>query len=332
MKTFNFGAVFLRPIRSLGMCLCVLFVNLLAPTSPAAEPVSPVGTTWDCIMSGPREGIAYLEFFDDFTFVAYEFLVPKASAGNTSGVGGSRNYGGSPRDNGGGGSTNVSAHQIFGGNVQTGPWNYDNKGRVIGFFTEIANTCTTNTPVAIATNDVCVGENTFTLTNLVGEIVCYTNGRVCTPTLTNAVVFTARVVEGRRLTFVLTTPSGKVTYRGVPAIELPDVSGNWYATKKQGGHSYTEFFTLENQFLPEIPNLYNVVGAGPGYSYSGIATISSQKKVAFWTHNDGQTEVIRALFGSFNARKVSLKAHGWDQPAGPLGDRVQFDAALKLFP
>ena len=46
----------------------------------AAQNASPVGPTWDCLLSGSRQqGIAFLTFSNDFTFTGYQLLVGKQS-------------------------------------------------------------------------------------------------------------------------------------------------------------------------------------------------------------------------------------------------------------
>src|SRR4051812_31575267 len=59
----------------------ILALSLLVLGSGAAmgqtAPKSPVGLTWDCVISGARNGLAYLTFSDDGTFSGYEILVPK---------------------------------------------------------------------------------------------------------------------------------------------------------------------------------------------------------------------------------------------------------------
>ncbi len=124
------------------------------------------------------------------------------------------------------------------------------------------------------------------------------------------------------------TPFGHVTYRGVPLVPLADISGSWYGVKKlKNKETFNEFFTMTSAGQ----NIYDVTGAGPDYSYTGSAILSAQKKIAFVfgmtpiPATDPVT-VVRAVVGSFNAKKVSGATHGWDQPDGPFTDPMRFDA------
>lgn len=132
----------------------------------------------------------------------------------------------------------------------------------------------------------------------------------------------------KRLTLVATTPFGKTLYRGVPAQELQDISGDWYGVKTQNGVAFQEFFSLSNPFF----NIYDVVGAGPGYSYHGVAMLSSRKKISFAFGMDpplptDPVTVVRAVTGPFNVRKIEAKTRGYDQPSGVFTNRISFKAA-----
>ena len=81
---------------------------LLSGAAALAQPfASPVGSTWDLVMSGNRDGVAHLSFNDDGTFTMEEVLVFKpahngsASSDDTRGLGGDDSRGVPP-----GGSTN----------------------------------------------------------------------------------------------------------------------------------------------------------------------------------------------------------------------------------
>src|SRR5437588_11739053 len=56
-------------------------VMMLLPVGAKAQlpPKSPIGNTWDCLISGARQGIAYLTFDDETggTFSGVELVVPK---------------------------------------------------------------------------------------------------------------------------------------------------------------------------------------------------------------------------------------------------------------
>jgi len=327
-----------------------------APQDPTAVP------WWDCVMSGAREGLAYLSFTTQpdssglqFTFNGYEVMVPKNKASDPTEVAVGRNTGGDATRNGF--ETEpppLDATQIFGSQSVEGPWNFDTQGRVVGYFYETsALICSTNvitlgspefipssTPETVTnapdSNQVfCVlfplfdGTNAFTGTN---QAICFSNSISCSA-LTNSISFVGKVVEGKRLTLTATTPFGKVTYRGVPAKDLSDISGSWAGTKKQSQVVYNEFFDLTRSVLfSDIPNMYSVNGGGPAYSYMGLAILSSQKKIAFSLALNVTNGVptpadfpIRAVTGSFNSKKPSFKTHGWEQPGGSLNDPIKFD-------
>src|SRR5512141_80527 len=67
----------LPPAITLGAALL-----LGAVASGQPQPNSPVGTVWDCLISGTRNGIAYLTFSTNAggTLTGYEILVPTRPA------------------------------------------------------------------------------------------------------------------------------------------------------------------------------------------------------------------------------------------------------------
>jgi hypothetical protein len=277
---------------------------------------SPVGPTWDCVMSGNRKGLASITFSGDgspgSSFTGFEILVPKApkQSSSSSGRGGSGD-GRTDSD----GNTGTKGTQIFGAEIPSGPWSFDSKGRVIGFFAETAPTgpCVTNTVT------------TITLTTNGSEVVVSSNSItvVDCPAITNSISFIGKVVPGERLTLVCSTPFGKVIYRGVPTVPLTDISGSWYGTKKTSEPklSFTEFFTL----TPIDVNLYDFESIGPGYSYGGTLLVSKQKKMAIVAGLDPNDDFVRAVTGPYLPGKGKAMLRGWDQPAGPFTNRVQFN-------
>ena len=119
---------------------------LFFPRDVAAQS-SPTGTTWDCVLSGHRQGTAYLEFYKDFTFSGLEVLVPNKPKANEVGVG--RNDG-SEVTRGGIIAPPVGFQpgpQIYGSEPMEGRWGFDNKGQIIGQFIEVSplESCVTNT-------------------------------------------------------------------------------------------------------------------------------------------------------------------------------------------
>jgi hypothetical protein len=237
----------------------------LAPLGQAASINSPVGK-WDCIMNGGgQEGITVIEFFDTGstngrTFSGYQLLssTPKKSSNSSSGPRqpGQKQPNVQPRGATSSSSTSSSSN-LFGLGEFSGPWEYDSAGRVVGQFIQIvANYDDPNSPS------------------------------------TNGVSFSARVVPGKRLTLVSSTPNGRVSYRGVPFETLADISGGWQGVKKQGQQSFVEFFMLTA--YASYPNLYTAQGSGPGYYYSnGVVNFVS------YTTNIG-TVIVTNIDGSIN--------------------------------
>jgi hypothetical protein len=303
----------------------------------------PYGTTWDCLLSGSgQQGIAFLTFSNDFTFSGYQLLVGKQSA--TSANTGGRNPGGDAEryaevnTNSVGGGTN-----LFGFGPVSGPWRFDEKGRLIGYFTEILNqqtTITTNfTFTQVTTNTY------FNITNTDGSISTVTNQTTLINTNTtymtntivtsNAVSFTAKVVPGKRLNLVSSTPFGKVTYKGVPQNKKPipaPISGSWYGAKKKDRQTIVEFFDL----LPtDVNNIYTTTnGQGPGISFYGYSMVSVQKKMgfAFLTFQGVVTNFTGAAGGDLSAAlggvgypKKGAKAtsKGFEQPITPINFQAQ---------
>jgi len=145
-----------------------------------------------------------------------------------------------------------------------------------------------------------------------------------TDSVTNGISFKGKTVPGQRLSLVCSTPTGKITYKGVPYAPLPDISGNWYGTKKDKGQKFVEFFTLSPSItLPTVENAYHIAGEGPGYSYDGFLLLSAHNRVGVG-FAVGEDEA-RAVFGTFKPSKASAKTHGWEQPDGLMTNWVTFD-------
>jgi hypothetical protein len=321
---------------------------------------------WDCVVSGPRDGLAYISFTrnpdasgNNFTFTGYEVMVPKAHTSGTNTVVDARNDGGdSTRTGSDPVPEPLNGQQIFGSQDISGPWNFDTQGRVVGFFYEISTpSCNTNVVTVSVTNIPSTNaatpmtnapdsnnifyaifpiNDTNSLFSGTNQLITYSNSISCTA-LTNAISFMAKVVPGKRLTLTSSTSFGKVIFRGVPAVDLADISGAYGGSKKQARVTYGEFFSLTPSLrFADIPNVYAVMGSGPTYSYMGHAILSSQRKVAFsfsildLKGNPVSPEAVRAATGSFNYHKVSFTSHGWDQPAGDFVDPITFQGALQV--
>jgi hypothetical protein len=348
-----------------------------------AQPSPTTVPWWDCVISGPRHGLALINFSTN-TFYIQEVIVPLQPVPSSGG----RNPGGnsSGRNNTGNSTTTTRtpATQIFGGEILNGRWGFDINGRIIGEFIEtsipvcvtntvpfftnqipvngsycltttniidgltaLVTTCYTNqivcgtncvtNAIPVATNDIfpvdtityCIDStNSLDGTNLLMTTICYSNAIDCVA-LTNQFSFVGHVVPGRSLDLVCSTPFGKVTYRGMPAVQLPDISGSWYGTKSQHGVSYLEFFTMTPS--SGIPNTYDVSnGVGPGYHYNGFAMLSGYKQFGFVVsinpEDPAGSLAVRGVSGPFNSRKFESITHGWEQPTATFTNWIGFDA------
>jgi hypothetical protein len=346
MKTnFNLKNGSGRILRDAVATAALLLLSGFAAQGQTAPP-DPTTVTWDCVMSGPRDGLAYITFSktpfigeldpsgNNFSFGGTEILVPKAQ--QFSGSQEARNNGGDATRTGTtpGDTNSLNGTQIFGSEDVVGPWNFDSQGRMVGYFIEISKpVCTTNV-FPISTNGVGLFDpNEFcVLTNVAGNTnfvtVCYTNQLIC-KALTNALSFVGKVVTGKRLTLVAATPFGHVTFRGVPMVaSLTNISGSWFGVMKKNGQTLNEFFTLSGS-----GPIYDVMGAGPGYAYTnGVAILSSQKKIGFSLGFEPNDDVVRAVVGPFNSRKINGSTHGLEGILGGTDTRIRFDATRLALP
>jgi hypothetical protein len=154
---------------------------------------------------------------------------------------------------------------------------------------------------------------------------------------TNIVSFTGTANGTKHLTLLCSTSFGKVTFQGVQATKSVDLSGNWIGSRAVNGHPANEFFgltsfQLDNPFpleLPDIANFPNMFfttnGLGAGYTFSGIAMVSQQKKVGFMFMNSDGT--ARAMMGELKPTKfgTTAKTKGIEEPL----NRVDFTATLQ---
>ncbi|PWU21925.1 MAG: hypothetical protein C5B50_00605 [Verrucomicrobia bacterium] len=309
---------------------------------------SPVGS-WDCTLSGPREGLAFITFTTNnalfngtpapgiFTFTNFQVILPKAVPGPSS----------DPRttgDNGRVTTTNASSSsdalsRIFGAGAVGGTWTYDSQGHIIGSWVELSDViCTTNalalftnmftsptyfaiTNIVGSNNEYCVTQpigidTSEGFTNYIEQQICYTNSIGCTAT-TNAVSFTGKAATGKHINLVTYSGAGKVTYQGTPPVLLTDFSGSYYATRKASGQPWgIEFFTLTSTNGVDGPDplnhFYFVQGAGPAYSYAGLGLLSVRNRLAVGALlNDDMT--IRAIDGSVNNHKLTGTLKGVEQ-------------------
>ena len=253
-----------------------------------------------------------------------------------------------------------------------GDWSYDSKGRVVGSYFTIVNisgqhtnffqTCTNVSVTVLLTNgtfytsppvDVCFIDGPTFSTNLIwgpaadGETgitnvtLIDDNFTVAPAGLTNNVSFVGKVVPGKRLTMVGSTIPGQVTFRGVPLVPVTTampLNGPffWSGNKTQEGTQFGELFKLSPW---GIPNVYNLSGQGPSYTYNGtnsFCLISSQRKIGFSILELPLGTVnplsggIRATFGNFINTKKTIGA----QTSGFIesdANRIQFNPTLVPF-
>src|SRR5215831_447904 len=221
--------------------------------SNAAAPVTPVGT-WDCTLTGAhgQKGLAFLTFSDDGTnrsFDGFEILVanPTTSTPELNNV---RNDG---TEQGretvaattSTGSTNTLQTLIGFGEI-SGPWTFDSKGRVVGFFVQLVNASgnVTNYSTMCFSNQVTFttnfpGSTNGTLFGPVNLSFCFdtatfsTNVTFTEPTnasftftlqntnftvgpstvqQTNQISFTGKVSSSKHITLKCSSTFGNLTY------------------------------------------------------------------------------------------------------------------------
>lgn len=279
-----------------------LLACVLAPDPAAAQVAnSPVGPTWDCVLSGKgQRGIAFISFFEDYTFRGYQVLSgEKIATEDPEGRNATGDLG--RQDNLLGHDSAKTNVFVYGFDRFTGRWAYDAQGRVIGNFMTVVDS----------------NESQIDM-------------------VTNSVSFTAKVQPGKRLTLLAQNSTGGINYRGVPyARQLPSMSGNWYGNSKIKKQVHTDFYTLvsivdENPWQEDYPDLadypgifYTLDGQGGAYEFAGFCLQSCQRKVAyaFETYPPGSTNgVLSATFGTFSSKKGSLKtsAKGLDPVNGSI--------------
>jgi hypothetical protein len=146
--------------------------------------------------------------------------------------------------------------------------------------------------------------------------------------VTDSISFVGKVKPGKRLNLLLSTPQGKMTYKGVPLTETADLSGFWTGSKKETNQTQIEFFALS----PIMANAYFMDGIGAGYSYTdGLCLVSSQKRIGFSVVEipNGETNgLLRATVGSINKVGTKAKTKGIKEPE----KFVTFDASPQPVP
>jgi len=319
----------------LGAAVGTALLSCGLPLHARAASGSPVGT-WDVAISGSRQGLALMQFFDGGTpdtrtFNIYEIIVPKKPSSSSSSSDDSRNTGGDDSRSGSTGGSGSSSStsvtvttNLFGEqSVLNGQWGFDVNGKIIGVFGEaLAEVCTPETfTVTSVTNfpDGSVGftTNTIIITNCVG--------------VTNGVSFTGTAVPGKRLTLSAHAFSRAFVLSGIPVNTLTNISGNYNGARVEGGQSSIEFFALSVSALDFGNNLiYDVHGASGAYSYNspgGHALLSRRGKIAFAIPLDPDGKVLRATSGGFDLHRLRFSTQGVEQPDGPL-HFIKFNGAV----
>jgi hypothetical protein len=330
MKYISCMKLFSRVLVGAGACalLCGAWIP-----AQAATPPSPVGD-WDCVVSGKQGvGLAQITFAENYTFSGTEVLtvnpaapVPTASSYDGRNPGADLGRGiyigpgaGSGTNSGSSSGSSVttsnSSVQLFGMGPIGGDWHYDIYGRVIGYFVQV-----------IAKSDTAITTNTITTfqTNVVDgitEIITTTRVELETNTVTsgttNIVSFLAKVAPGKRLSLTASTPNGKQVYTGRPRpAAYTDLTGAWYVNKRAKGQSLVEFFDATPG--PE-PFLFNINGTGAGYTFNGLAMVSSWNRIGFVFERGGATDgIIGATVGAFYPRKLQSQTLGIEEPSTPI--------------
>ena len=222
--------------------------------------------------------------FDDKTFTMNEIIVPKKAVTTVE----SR---GTVTDSRTGITTDTkfTSTNLFGGGPVTGPWNFDAQGHIIGFFIE-------------------------------------TDGET-----TNQFSFVGTMVANKRLTLKVGSTVGNIVYRGMPLVSLTNYSGDYYGILSQSQRKYLDLFTLSNPGAGPwsvVPgdNIYSLSGSGPGYSYDTVAfaMISGWKKIAYLAKFNEDTNMLRAVVGSFSLKTATGNTSGMEQHPGDVTNRVSF--------
>ena len=209
---------------------------------------SPVGAAWDCLIDGAQGvGVAYMTFHDDFSFTGVSVIRPNRIV-KTPVDDDSDDMRTNGDDTGRGGETSsstptvaYSSQNIYGYGAIDGRWNYDEAGRVVGYFVQLIDF-----------------ESADSVT-------------------TNMIGFRAIVVPERRMTLTAYVPGGgRSVFRGIPMREMPDMTGSWYGLQKTKTAKLYEFFDVAPT---EQYGAYTVSGSGAAYDTEGYMILSSRGRI-----------------------------------------------------
>lgn len=318
----------MKPLSAtFGTALLLGALVATAPDARAATPTPAMGTNyWDCVISGGAQ-----KGIAFLTFLPDGTFSGYQLLSATPATSSTRSLDGRTPYGDVGRGTNGTAPNItnmFGFGPISGPWGYDYKYRIIGNY---------SIPIRQGTN-----------------------------VQLRPISFTGRTTQGRSLTLVAYTPTGKITYSGRPYKPMTDLTGNWYANKVANGQSFIEFFPLASEYTaPEgfedilgYPGIYrtgsttntytdpdsetNVVtvikgmGTGPTYTTMGWTVLSSQKKIGFSftsvpsDYDSKGTNMVLTLSSTYG--NFSKLRYGFQAPTKGIqdpADKVTFNAYLQ---
>ena len=271
MKTNQITRRFTRAVLTATLSLACLANLATAQPSPVGE--------WDFVFAGSHRGNARIMFLSDFTLVGFQITtLPPARRPSVDSRTGEIEGAGSvdPRTGEIDGNTGTVTDTFFGSAVVSGVWSFDVSGRVIGSYiidsTVIENG--TNQPVSTALSfRANVNPQRTTRSGaLVGAMFINAQG-----------------------------PEQRVQLRGKPTIPLADLTGSHYGLSVREGISYQEFFSLSPS-PTGLPNMYDVAGSGPDYSYTGVALLTRTGQFSMSTQRSGTNAVITSLTGPLRTR------------------------------
>lgn len=245
----------------------LLFLSNLIAYSQTTQN-SPVGT-WDMVISGDQQGVAFLTFFKDNTIGGFEIISQNLQTGTTTTTG----------------TANTGKNPVFFGYWPiTGEWQFGARGNVIGFFVEVG-----------ATDELTMGSS-FAATVTPGRKLImnvldgspYLNPLLVRPRwriYSGFPIAQPRAINGKWYSFGKSIPADP-------------------ADKTRSAQAFTEFQTItgmkamltkfpdyfKNHPLmaafepilnsPAVDHCFFVSGAGPDYDISGLALLSNQNSVA----------------------------------------------------
>jgi len=282
-------------LAAVGSVLWVSTPGLMAQTTP------PEGS-WDCLISGKTPGVAFIDFNSGGTLGGFVLLTQTVPVKHSKSI--------NLRDNNGTrGDTNSSPETVttaktnwFGLLSLEGQWLNAGPGKILGYFTESGFQLTTETNQTFATNEVFVDPN------LINVITTNTEVSSSTNYVTNAFSFTAKA-SAKKITIKGTGFLGEQVLTGKPASPVTDLTGSYYALGTSNNVPFVEFLTLAPSILP---NEFDVVGNGAGYTFDGTLVESAQKRAGLVVFAGGSSIPRFAVTGPLNTKKFTADLKGTD--------------------